>query len=88
MDEDPAVAIAEAVGKLVHGLNVLDGCRALVTVMSCGICTSAKDTDSAEALCKYVVELLVDQVAHDYPKIVAMKAEGRVNAFVLPERTM
>lgn len=88
MKEDPAIAVAEAIGKLVHGTNVLDGQRAMIAVMSCGICTSAKDSESAEKLCKLIVEMLVDQVAHDYPKIKAMMAKGEVNAFVLPERIM
>jgi hypothetical protein len=62
--------------------------RALVAVMSCGICAASKTSEQAEALCKDVMSLLVEQMAADYPKISAMKAKGERNEYILPERIM
>jgi hypothetical protein len=51
--------------------------------MSCGICAASKTSEQAEALCKDVMSLLVEQMAADYPKISAMKAKGERNEYIL-----
>ena len=87
MDSDDQVAreLSDAIGKLIHGLNMYDVERALVVAMSCGICTSSDTYQEAADRLDEVWGMLVRQVAADYPRITAMREQNEVNALILPK---
>jgi hypothetical protein len=86
--DDAARALTEAISKLAHGCNNYDVQRALVAVMSCGICTTAKSSEGADDLLTAICMMLRNQVHVDYPKIKSMRDRGEVNAFILPTQIM
>jgi hypothetical protein len=72
--------------KMVHGLRMYDVQRALVAVMSCGVCTSSHSQGELEEMLDALWVMLLSQVHADYPKIKAMREKGEVNELVLPEQ--
>ena len=80
--------LTDTISGMVHGLNMFDVQRALCAVISCGICTSAKDKITVDEMLATIYVMLRDQVRADYPKIKAMKDQGIVNATILPEQRM
>lgn len=88
MTNNIAKQLTETISKVVHGANVYESERALVAVMSCGICTACNNTDEVQHALETVIELLRCQVEIDYPKIRAMMASGETNIMTLPTQKM
>ena len=62
--------------------------RALVAVMSTGICVAAQDEADVEKFLGDCAQLLRYQVSRDFPKIKHMQKEGEVNSLILPTEKM
>lgn len=87
MTDDIAKQLTQTISKMVRGVNVYEAERALVAVMSCGICAASKDEAEMQHALDTVTDLLRNQVEIDYPKIKVMKAKGEV-IMTLPTQKM
>ena len=86
--DETARRLAANIAGLANGLNMYDVQRALVAVMSTGICVAAQDEADIAKFLGDVSTMLRHQVSRDFPKIKRMQSQGEVNSLILPSEKM